>query len=1358
VTLDNSTSQAFVDGGSTATGGTVDVAATTTNTANTTANSTATGAGANSAIQNILAGKVDPGYLASVTPSNPNPADKTSPAETAFSAGLPLGVAGAVAVTKFTPTTQAYVDSSTVTAGNAINIDASSNNNTSTVADGEATTANANLSVGVAVAISDTVASNTATIENTTGTTSLSARTISVQTATPAASAATPNVLNTSATATSGASGTNAGVAGALALNIVSNTSEASVPSGSTVSTAGDVAFNAQDSATETATAQPPVGFAGGSGGGALGVGASVALTIASNTTLADLQDTAQLTGAHNLTFTAGSNDTVATNAVSGSSVSGSSGGAVSISPSAGITVVTNTTEAQVGAPDASNDPLVVGGAFSATATHTALTSTATGAASAGTAASAGVSIALAFVTDQTTATTGRSINATGGGVTFEADGSAASLVSSNASASGGPTNTQESQEPKTSQDTSEEGPGSDTSDSNSVDGQNAQQRSYADSESTVTDSKGNKVSAGDTKNDAPTPAAATSDGSVTVAAAVAVNVVDSQADAIVPAGLTITATGLLKVRATNDTGNPANPTNGDTANAWGTAAGTAQVGVGAAVALNLVNASAEATIQSSSSQPTTINTDGVCVNAGMMGTSPMNIFGANATSGAGASDIGVAGAVAINIVNNTSQALIETGASVAAHGGDVSLTSLNNSTDTTFAIPGGVATGGSVGIGASLALNIISDTTQSEVQNGAALTNAGNVKVTATSSHSIITWGQNGAAGKVALGGGIAIVIASDQTTAYIGSDTQTLNASGDLMIEASGSFSVNSVAAASAAPSGTVGVGASVVVNVAQDSFLAELDRDVTAGGAVSVTADPVTSSSQGTAIASEQGASPSSPSSGPGSSSGSGGTADQETQNQSSYAHNEGGSDSPDVAAPPTSNSELSSPSSSATSKSGGSSGESKVGIAAAVAVNVLTTSTVAEIDNGLTVTAGGSLTVGTTNQSSALALALADGRATTNQNSIGAAVSLNVANVTNTATIGSSDIISAHGVNVTALMASGQVNVPGINDFSTQGLGVAIGTQAGVAGSVGINVITINTQASIGANTAVTSSGGLNVQAANDETLQNIAFTLAVGSDAGAGAAVNVNVLNNPTNAFLDSNVHANVADMTQITAESSLNPSIDPIPNSTADTIVATGNALTEDETLGINYYDVSGINGTVINTATPPPFVGEPVSGPGIPTGTVIVANDSKPFTGNLTFGSNVITSDDTVFLNPLETPKVGETVSGPGIVPTGTTITSISTTLSGGTTITLSLPAIANGSAPLTATRLVLYNPSSPLPTTGPVPLTETPVDILSSALSSLHPTNFAAGAGASSGGAGVAGSFIVNVINQTTHAYSNT
>ncbi len=105
-----------------------------------------------------------------------------------------------------------------------------------------------------------------------------------------------------------------------------------------------------------------------------------------------------------------------------------------------------------------------------------------------------------------------------------------------------------------------------------------------------------------------------------------------------------------------------------------------------------------------------------------MLGDSPMNLYGATATSGAGAGDIGVAGSVAINIVTNTSRALIEAGASVNANGGDVSLTALNNSSDTTLAFPGAGGQGGSLGIGASLALNIITNDTQAEIQDGAAL------------------------------------------------------------------------------------------------------------------------------------------------------------------------------------------------------------------------------------------------------------------------------------------------------------------------------------------------------------------------------------------------------------------------------------------------------------------------------------------------------------------------------------------------------------------------------------------------------------------------------------------------------------
>jgi hypothetical protein len=1052
-----------------------------------------------------------------------------------------------------------------------------------------------------------------------------------------------------------------------------------------------------------------------------------------------------------------------------------------------------------VGAPDAANDPLLVGGAFSAMATHTGLAMTAGGANSAGgSAASLGATLALAFVTDKTTSTTGRSLTAQGGGATFEADGSAASLVTASASASGGgPTPEEEAQEPNNGPAPGgEAAAGSDTADPNSVDGQNAEERSFADSESgTLTDSKGNAANAGDTSKDAKTPAAKTSDGSVTVAAAVAVNIVNSEASATIPSGLTITTAGPLTVTATNDTGyidnnnssfsnpvfNPISGSPGDSANAWGTAAGTSSVGVGAAVALNLINNSTVATIGAS-----TINAQGVTVNAGMMNpdsaNTPLNQFVATAASGAAGGEVGVAGSVAINIVANTSKALIETGASVNANSGDVNVTSLNNAYEQATSYPtstGSNGQGAKVGIGAALGLNILSNSTQSEIEDGVGLTNAGNVTVTASSSQSLNAWAQNGAEseGGVGISAGIAITLASDQTTARIGSDPQTLMASGAVSIGASATFANVALADATTAAGANVGVGASVTVNLTKNSVLAELDRNVTAGGAVSVTA-AATASSQATATASVEGGN----GQGTDTSTGSNGTADTETQNQSGFAHDEASDPSvqaaDEVPAPPKANDELSSPSGEAKGKSGGEGGSTSVGIAGAVAINILTTSTVAQIDNGLTVTAGGALTVGTTNQSSALALADARGvgigAGTTDlgngkfvstpptelpsldKYSIGAAVSLNVATVTNTATIGANDVINAAGVSVTALMPPAGGSTPSVNDFSTQGLGAAVGSQVGVAGSAGINVITVTTQASIGANTVVTSSAGLTVQAANDETFQDVSFVVAVGKNVGAGAAINVNVLNNPTSAFLDSGVQANVADATSVTSESSVNPSQDPIPNTPAETIVSAGNLTTGSPV-------VTAVGGAIDNNlgrGANAPFIGEPVSGPGIPDGTVIAVYYTQTFNANLTLGSNVITSNDPIFL-ALSLPQlqqllIGATINGPGIPYNGTTITAVSLSLATGLTLTLSSPVIgtgATGSAAMSFNYMVLSQPAN-ADETG-TNIYNAATNAVATAMSTLHPTNFVAGVGASSGGAGIAGSVIVNVINQTTHAY---
>ena len=74
------------------------------------------------------------------------------------------------------------------------------------------------------------------------------------------------------------------------------------------------------------------------------------------------------------------------------------------------------------------------------------------------------------------------------------------------------------------------------------------------------------------------------------------------------------------------------------------------------------------------------------------------------------------------------------------------------------------------------------------------------------------------------------------------------------------------------------------------------------------------------------------------------------------------------------------------------------------------------------------------------------------------------------MTNSATIGKSDTITADGVSVKAEMGETPASVPAVNDFSAgQAFGVAVGTDDSVAGSAAINVVTVATQASIGAPT-------------------------------------------------------------------------------------------------------------------------------------------------------------------------------------------------------------------------------------------------------------------------------------------------
>src|SRR5205814_728003 len=131
-------------------------------------------------------------------------------------------------------------------------------------------------------------------------------------------------------------------------------------------------------------------------------------------------------------------------------------------------------------------------------------------------------------------------------------------------------------------------------------------------------------------------------------------------------------------------------------------------VGIGAAIALNVVDAENTATIDGGAH----VTANGVTVEALVTDVDgdTTNTFDAEATSGASGGKIGVAGSVAINaITSNTSEAVIQSGAVVLAGTGDVIVAAANTSEATAKALPlGEGVTGGNVGVGASISLNLL--------------------------------------------------------------------------------------------------------------------------------------------------------------------------------------------------------------------------------------------------------------------------------------------------------------------------------------------------------------------------------------------------------------------------------------------------------------------------------------------------------------------------------------------------------------------------------------------------------------------------------------------------------------------------
>src|SRR5690606_32157643 len=135
-----------------------------------------------------------------------------------------------------------------------------------------------------------------------------------------------------------------------------------------------------------------------------------------------------------------------------------------------------------------------------------------------------------------------------------------------------------------------------------------------------------------------------------------------------------------------------------------GSAAGsTATVGIGAAVAVNSATVLTDAHIGAAD-----VTANGLAVRALMtdVGGDTTHTFAAEAKAGAGGGKVGIAGALALNLIDVGATAEIRTGARIDAGGGDVTLVAHSGSSTSASALPDGPASGGQVGVGASAALN----------------------------------------------------------------------------------------------------------------------------------------------------------------------------------------------------------------------------------------------------------------------------------------------------------------------------------------------------------------------------------------------------------------------------------------------------------------------------------------------------------------------------------------------------------------------------------------------------------------------------------------------------------------------------
>jgi len=418
--------------------------------------------------------------------------------------------------------------------------------------------------------------------------------------------------------------------------------------------------------------------------------------------------------------------------------------------------------------------------------------------------------------------------------------------------------------------------------------------------------------------------------------------------------------------------------------------------------------------------------------------------FVTEAISGAGAKTVAIAGSVALNLIDSTTEARINSSATVGGlnNVSDITVTATSNTSSASKAKPNDDgATVDTVGIGASLALNRLDHQVSAVIDNSVVFVGTGrNFNVAANANHIAATESTAGGNNTNGIAGSVALAIIVNTTLASFGTGgAVTLTGTGDVRA----THTRVSAAKADATVTGSnVGIGVGASINDDEETSSAFLSRSLTLAGALNVLSTSSATSTIDTKSTAKGADSQS-------------GTPDQNTNKQRNQTPNTGS-----VSTLPSGISAMTSGNSSSNSNSSSKGGS--LDVAASIGVNVLNVTNTATIESGSVLRGGGVTLEAITPSGQANSFVIWGAAAAGGTGGVGVAGSIAIEQV-NFTTLASAKTGSQ-------LLSTGNLTVNATDALNPQTLAVGAGFNASnnpvVGGSVALRLMTSQTDAFIG----------------------------------------------------------------------------------------------------------------------------------------------------------------------------------------------------------------------------------------------------------------------------------------------------